>query len=740
MAATNSSFIQLSASVLLEYEYRDQSVGATANEYTTIVAPWYLMENAHDNSIAIFNNDNSTALTGNVRTRMGTPTDVTLAQYGYLQLSNSTLLNDYDPALTSSVSLPVGFTATQVVSYDVVRLHLVQGFNYENNDGFQFRLAFDANDGKKVRYLNIAYRRANDYAQINPEPFIFAGKYYASYIEVKVPALYNLIDEYNIALNAGQPTDDLPAVKLSGGSGPDPRGLINADFTWIVSQKVINNQTYFYSYDFKSIDLPTLDQFANISAVVQSSTQGDYIELYAAYNGVIIDNYINQLNNAPGNDYIILHELNVYENIWPAGGTVGWIKTGGLEFVQDSNYEDPIPYRPIIQNSSASAFRIDYTVRLYNRDDSSSIWKNASAQFNDALKYGKYLRRINLGTNPIQPKIYNKIVDKSLNIYGALGEASSLSNNPGYTQFVTSFLQSNNIVISAENAFVQRSPVTGQVQITSVGNSNSQMIWAQGLGKINMTSSDTFIKFVIYKGDPKSTVSFMDLTGLGKIHLNFFADSGEINKFEKFSSPSISESSGEVLFKIPAKDSQRISQYNNKQFTISSGNGEAESQLYVGTFVIPGDQVENLLERKITNLEKKVDELNTLNSLKTSSINQWQNTASALQAANQIQNGIIQDLQLALDLKKEEYNNLLADDQLDEAEKLRLADKIATLETEGAAALSSLQSQLETTQEDLDATQAALLATIDPDCPQQYVDARGNAVSIANSGSAPQNG
>ena len=92
--ATNSSYIQLSASVLLEYEYRDQ--GATANEYTTDQGPWYLMENEHDNSIAIFNDDNSTALTGNVRTRMGTPTDVTLAQYGYLQLSNTTLLNDYD--------------------------------------------------------------------------------------------------------------------------------------------------------------------------------------------------------------------------------------------------------------------------------------------------------------------------------------------------------------------------------------------------------------------------------------------------------------------------------------------------------------------------------------------------------------------------------------------------------------------------------------------------------------------
>ena len=82
--ATSSTYIQLSASVLLEYEYRDQ--GATANEYNVnTIAPWYLMNNEHDDSIAIFNS-NDTQLTGNLMTRMGTLTDPTLSRYGYLEL------------------------------------------------------------------------------------------------------------------------------------------------------------------------------------------------------------------------------------------------------------------------------------------------------------------------------------------------------------------------------------------------------------------------------------------------------------------------------------------------------------------------------------------------------------------------------------------------------------------------------------------------------------------------------
>ena len=359
--ATSSTYIQLSASVLLEYEYRNQS-GSNNQFNTNVQAPWYLMENGHDNSIAIFNS-NDTQLTGNLMTRMGTLTDPTLSRYGYLELDLITALNDYDPQLTNTGNLPVVFSATQMVSYDVVRIHLTQGFNFENNKGFQFNLSYENVNDKKIQYLNLAYQDSDNYSQINPEPFVFGGKYYASFIEVKVPALYNLVDEYWSAIFSSAVVNDLPSYKLSGNAGPKRDSKINSSFAWIVQENEINGQQYFNSYDFKNIDLPTLDQFSNISAEIQDATDGDYIELYAAWNGQIIDNFITQLNNVPGNDYIILHELNVFEYIWPAGGTPTWIRTGGLEFVQDSNYEDPIPYRPIIQNAAAVDFRIDYIVK-----------------------------------------------------------------------------------------------------------------------------------------------------------------------------------------------------------------------------------------------------------------------------------------------------------------------------------------------------------------------------------------
>ena len=676
--ATNSKYVQLSNQVLLEYQYRDQ--GSTANELTTTQAPWYLMENGHDDTISIFNNDNSTNETGNVRTRMGVLIDSTISRYGYLKLDQIVALNDYDPQLTDTVNLPVTFSTTQNVAYDVIRLHLVQGFNYENMEGFFFRAGFDSQADQKVYHTNLAYRQADSYAKINPEPFILGGKYYASYIEILVPALYNLIEEFRNASYSGSPTVDLPSSRLTNGSGPKYNSLINVEFGWINNNTVINGQTYYNVFDLVSLDLPILDQFNDVSAVVQNSQDGDYIELYAAYNGNIIDNFITQLNNAPDNDYIILHELGIYEYVWNGGATATWIKTSGLEFVQDSNYEDPILYRPIIQNQSAQSYRIDYVIRLFNRNDNTSIWKTASAQFNNAVKYGKSLQRISLGDNPIQPKVYNKIYDKKVNMYSGANPNAIISDDLSYAKFVTSFVDTNQVLVTSQNAYIKKDPNTNKVTFQTVGNSQTETIYAQGLGKINLTSADTFLKFVIYQGDPQKVVKFLDLNGIGKMYLNFFTDSGEVKKFETYNDPSISASSGEVMFKIPGDDSRKVSQYNNTTFTITSFNGEAESQLYTGTFNRIEGVVSNFESRKITNLQTQLDELNkAYDSLKTL----YDTTVvdnTRIKKANQQQNTLIQNLQAALKQQIEENNFLIQDDAQDELEKEALRKQIAELE------------------------------------------------------------
>jgi len=721
--ANTSRYVSLSDSVLLEYEYRDQS--GTSNIFTTTAAPFYKMQDAHGaTSNLIFNDDNSTAITGNVRTRMAASTDTTTASYGYLDLNGLVALNDYDPQLTDTVNLPITFSPVIGVKYDVVRLHLVQGFNFENNEGFYFRIntrtGLDPVTGRTdVNYLNLAYRKSDSYAQINSNPFLLNGKYYASYIEVKVPSLYNMIDDYIQAAAGGAVTTNLPISKFTNGIGPDTRSLIETNFGWIAKNSVINGQDYFQTWELKRVDLPTLDQYADVSAVCVGSTSGDFLELYAAWQGTIIDNFILQLNNLPGNDYIILHQLDVYEYVWNGGAAATWIKTDNIEFVQDSNYQDPILYRPIIQNQSASSYRVDYTVRLYNREDSTSILKKTSAQFNDGLKYGKNLQKIQLGINPIQPKVYNKLFDKNV-VMNAVGSTSSVESSTKYAKYLTSFLNTNQILLTSQNAYLQRNPTTGVVEVKSVGNSATETVFAQGLGKIQMTSADTYFKFVIYEGDPTQAISFLDLTGLGKLYLNFYTNNGSVNKFLNYMSPEISMASGEVLFKVPSKDCQRISQYNDTTFTVSSVNDENETQLYTGSFVKVGNTVTSFMDRKIENQQESISEyaeqvtnLEQYNSI----IVEENNRYSSL---NTVQNVLIQDLQAILGQTVKEANSILEIDAVSQEVKLQMISKIAEAQILIArvAAIADVQ-------------------VVDGSTPSQSVDPTADQANIADSANSP---
>jgi len=726
--ANTSRYISLSDSVLLEYEYRDQT-DTTTNVYSTTVAPFLLMQDTHGaTENLIFNNDNQTDTTGNTRTRMAVSTNTTTASYGYLDLNGLVALNDYDPNLTDTVSLPITFSPDVGVKYDVVRLHLVQGFNFENNEGFYFRIntrtGLDPVTGRtNVNYLNLAYRKSDSYAQINPNPFLLNGKYFASYIEVKVPSLYNMINDYIQAAATNVDTSNLPISKFTNGIGPDTRSLIETNFGWIVSNSVINGQDYFQTWQLKRVDLPTLDQYADVSAVCVGSTGGDYIELYAAWQGTIIDNFILQLNNLPGNDYIILHQLDVYEYVWSGGAAAVWTKTDNIEFVQDSNYQNPILYRPIIQFQSASAYRIDYTVRLYNREDSTSILKKTSVQFSDGLKYGKSLQKIQLGINPIQPKVYNKLFDKNV-VMNAVGSTSSIESSTKYAKYLTSFLNTNQVLMTSQNAYLQRNSTTGVVEVKTVGNSATEKIFAQGLGKIQMTSADTYFKFVMYEGDPTQTISFLDLTGLGKLYLNFYTNNGSVNKFLNYMSPEISMASGEVLFKVPAKDCQRISQYNNTTFTISCVNEENETQLYTGSFITVGDAVTTYQDRKIVDQELSISEY----SNQVSNLEQYNaiivSENSQYSQLNATQNILIQDLQAALSLQVSNSNSLLESAATTEAEKAILIAELAATQTllANVASVDGMQ-----------------VDCVDANTPSQTVDPAATQANVNTSKDSPYN-
>jgi hypothetical protein len=609
--ATSSKYIQLSSSVLMEYIYADQSqINVPGNQFrlNTSTNPLWLMNNVHTGITQIFNADSAENIqsglpmgTGNVRNRGYAK--IKPYEGALLDIDKVTVYNDYDPDLTPTSQLPITFTNPQAPVYDTIRLHLAQGFNFENNEGLILSLNITKKDGKLLNLLQWVYNKSDAWETLNPASFFFGGRVYDSYIEVRVLSLYNLIYDYWLGILNG----DTVVERITGQNGVLRDQLIQIDFSWIKSKKAIDGQDYITFYDGVSVDIPTRDQFESISAVIQESTGGDYIEFYAAYSGNIIENYILDLNSS-GYDFMLLHDLVLYEYVWDGTSTYNWIKTDELQISQTSDYDLPNVYRPVIKNGSAISYKIDYVVRLYNRNDNTQVWKSSSMISTSAAKYGRRLLSINLGNNPVQSKIYNQNVVKDITINRITEPV--LDN----AKYITSFLSNNSISISYQSinpVAASDSTVPAATESTLQANkgSNSQ-IYDNGLGRIVIPNNTSYIKFNLYQ-KTKNINSVINVSGIGDFLLSFTTNTGESLEIQEFPSQFVSKANGEIVFRITENEAKNILGFTDKSFNIYMRNDKLEETfLYSGKFYSV-EEYQKLAEiDTVTAAQKQIADLN----------------------------------------------------------------------------------------------------------------------------------
>jgi hypothetical protein len=636
---TSSKYIQLSSSVLMEYVYADQSaINDPGNPYrlSTTSVPIWLMQNDHTKVPQVMNADSEEFIqngiaegTGNVRNR----TFAKIKEYegALLDIDKILIYNDYDPLLTNTTALPLTFVNPQAPVYDTIKLHLVQGFNFENNDGLILSIDILRKDNKLINLLSWVYNKSDTWETLNPSPFFFGGRVYDSYIEVRVLSLYNLI--YDYWLNTL--TNDSVVLKISNDLGVAKEQSIQVKFSWVKKSKTIDEQEYITFYDGISVDLPTKDQFESVSAIIQESTGGDYIEFYASHAGKIIENFILDLNSS-GYDFILLHDLTVSEYVWDGSSTYNWVVTDELQISQTNNYDLPNLFRPIIKNPSAIAYKIDYIVRLYNRNDNSQIWKAGSMISNSAAKYGRRLLSINLGENPIQSKIYNQRVVKDITINRITEPV--LDN----TKYITSFLTNSAISISydtineIEAASTEAEQTAGRVSLQGSASSNSQL-YPNGLGRIVIPNNTSYLKFTVYQKDGRRGANTsVNLSGIGDFVLSFTTNTGESIDIQEFPTQFISKTKGELVFRITQNEAKDIIGFTNKTFNLFLKNDKGEETfLYSGKF-FSVEEYQNIEELdQVTKYQRQIATLNDSLLLSQQMVAQQQTTITDLLNQNQ---------------------------------------------------------------------------------------------------------
>lgn len=446
----SSRFVQLTPGILLEYIYTDQS---NPTVFNTSAYPIELMQDDYTNSTYMFNTISVESVMGNSRDVSAAALNAGKSKYVYLNTSVGVPYNDFDPKFTPTSGLLQTFSPNIDIEYDTVRIHFVAGYNFDGYDGNIFEVLAARRDGVLLSLSSINFLKT-DTPVFNPDPFLLGEKLYSTYIEWRVPALYYMVNSYTLS------NPNTLAYKLTS-----TQGFLNTPTITIralgIAKTTIDNGYSFYDVEtLNETAILSRDIYDNLYAEVKESENGDYFEISGQVVGSTFANFIATLNST-GGDYIAIHQITVSEQIG-----LSFVNTSDQMFTQTSDFDNPILFRPIILNSAvAASFSINYTLRLFNRNDNTQIIKKANLLSFDPKKYGRRINKINLGVVPTVAKVYNKIVSDTGNNITIVNGGNSSS--PGQTtnqiteklvvqtQFVTSFRDRINIKAAISNVKVQ---------------------------------------------------------------------------------------------------------------------------------------------------------------------------------------------------------------------------------------------------------------------------------------------
>lgn len=614
--ASTSKYIQIDPQILVEYIYEDSATsGVTGGEYETDNTGGngircHVLTNDYTNTRFFFNEDSPQAgvSTGNKRTHSAVPINTDRNKYAWLTLTGALFYGDYDSNITTNANLLAQLTAnpglnapTRTVSYDTMRIHLVNGFDFASldYDGFIFEAQFESQNGTLNNLCSLAYLNSSNFETINPTPFLVGEKLYGKYIEIKIPSVTWLENEFY-----NEPPADATkgiAYQLTNASGPLKNTNVTLSLKFIGSTTTTQGQRFFNTGSATTATVPGTDAFSGLTASVEEADDGDYFLMQGLFDGINYADKIAELEQQPDTEYIVFHDIKVFEQT-----SQDFNLTSEFSFIQKEDFDKTFAFRPVIKNANyAISYRIEYELRLYNRADNSQVIKKSSLTRRDVKKYGKKLSRINLGLVPTISKVYNTILDQT-------GKAISYNNQMNLTlavprgdkhivhqtQYVMGFKESVNVLASTNGI----TNVSG-----SAVRSSSATVLKFPLGKapITITPFDDFVQFRFYLGQDL----FMNLTEIGNLFLTFRDDSGtevKIKEYQDVMANPVNRSAGECIFKIDKENSTKVTGFNTRQYFISSkkqadstevvNRGEtesAETMLYYGTWILPGETIDD---------------------------------------------------------------------------------------------------------------------------------------------------
>jgi len=581
--ANISKYVQLNEFLLLEYEFNRDGIE------TTLHSPM-VVGDASFNTKYFFEASTALATTHNVLPLNSLQADTARSSWFFDPISYGA---SYPLFWESSTAL-----STTTYPMDVVKVHIVSGYNFSDVGGFLLQLQAETSTGSLIDLANFTYAKQAQIVDGNVIKFaentLFLGnKFYDKYLELLIPSVQALGNQ-----SLGKDIESALAIKQ----------LSDVHISYSTIYDLIDN--YYTINELISLQLPVTSNADSFNAYIAESTAGDYIEFYATWNNLIIGNYMGDIesgriplytsNNpndnfqeftdtygAGANKWSIIHEISIYEQIPGAS-----ILTQKYAFTQDNNFSNPNLLRPILLNADiAASYSIQYVCRLTNRMDGTQIIRKASFSSTDPKKYGLTFTRINV-ENLVPYKVFNRIESEKPNIMAGNGLEK--------VKYIKIFYDTVTVVMNAFNE-----------------------VFPNGAGPLFLKDADSVYKFKFERIDVNGDRVNVDLSGAFNYSLAFKLDDNSKIEVGPTYSTNMNTTIGEIEFKLKEDQLTTLKTQSNNVYTIvvKNPNG-SEYVFYQGTFYNMADQESVIANYSsmfaATDLQAKIAELqtqvNTLNA------------------------------------------------------------------------------------------------------------------------------
>jgi hypothetical protein len=333
---------------------------------------------------------------------------------------------------------------------------------------------------------------------------------------------------------------------------------------------------------------------------------------------------------------------------------------------------------------------------MYNRNDNSQVWKSSSLTSYSVAKYGRKLLQINLGENPVQSVIFNKNVIKDIQLNRIVEPV--LDNY----KYITSFLDNTQISVSYSSMSPDVDTIDERSSLSKINRSalisnNNSTIYSNGLARILITNSVTFLKFVIFQKNSRNGQNVaLNLSGIGELILMFTSNTGENVEIKEYPSTFTSKSKGEIVFRLTETQANTILGFSNRQFRIFLLNIKGEKTfLYNGRFYNNEEWMNMNEANKIASLESTISDLSTQN---TGLFNQIKIQADNLTTA------LANNRQLSQQIN--DYSKLNAQLSANDATDAAQINNLTSANAAELATISVLNQQVSSLNQQLDASNA----------------------------------